>query len=257
MNRRKFIKVTALGISGATAPARILQSDSDNGKNDKKLLSQRRRPEDKADRPKPEEGKMPHQLPPLPYDYKALEPNIDEQTMHLHHDIHHKAYVDGLNKAEDMLAQARKAGDYALVKHWSREAAFHGSGHFLHSIFWPNMAAAGKGGGGEPSGALAQAINKDFGSFAAFKAQFAAAAVAVEGSGWAILAYQPAGDQLVILQSEKHQNLTQWGVVPLLVLDVWEHAYYLKYQNRRAEYVNNFFNIINWSDVAARYSKAK
>jgi Fe-Mn family superoxide dismutase len=257
MNRRKFIKVTALGVTGITsamATSGILYSDSEN---QKQLLSQSRRQEREADRTKLEEGKMPHQLPPLPYDYKALEPNIDEQTMHLHHDIHHKAYVDGLNKAEDMLAQARKAGDYALVKHWSREAAFHGSGHFLHSIFWPNMAPAGKGGGGEPSDALAQAINKDFGSFAAFKAQFSAAAVAVEGSGWAILAYQPAGDQLVILQSEKHQNLTQWGVVPLLVLDVWEHAYYLKYQNRRAEYVNNFFNIINWSDVAARYSKAK
>ena len=253
MNRRKFIKVTAFGFTGVMAPARILSSDSGG----RLFLSQRRSPESKADRIKSEEGKMPHQLPPLAYDYNALEPNIDEQTMRLHHDIHHKGYVDGLNKAEDMLAQARKSGDYALVKHWSREAAFHGSGHFLHAIFWPNMAPAGKGGGGEPGGALAQAINKDFGSFEAFKAQFSAAAGAVEGSGWAILAYQAAGDQLVILQSEKHQNLTQWGVIPLLVLDVWEHAYYLKYQNRRPEYVKNFFNIINWGDVAARYGKAK
>lgn len=247
MNRRKFIQVTAFSVGGAVITTGILHSDSN--KEDKVKEGETN--------PNRKEGKMPHQLPSLPYDYNALEPNIDEQTMHLHHDIHHKAYVDGLNKAEDMLAQARKSGDHALVKHWSREAAFHGSGHFLHTIFWPNMAPAGKGGGGEPSGALAQAINKDFGSFDAFKSQFSAAATAVEGSGWAILTYQPQGDQLVILQSEKHQNLTQWGVIPLLVLDVWEHAYYLKYQNRRAEYVKNFFNIINWSDVAARYNKAK
>jgi Fe-Mn family superoxide dismutase len=200
---------------------------------------------------------MAHELPPLPYDYNALEPYIDEQTMHLHHDIHHKAYVDGLNNAEKKLAEARAAGDYALVKHWSREAAFHGSGHFMHALFWPNMAPAGKGGGGEPTGALAEQIKKDFGSFDAFKKHYSAAAVAVEGSGWAVLAWQPQGNQLVILQSEKHQQLTQWGVVPLLVLDVWEHAYYLKYQNKRAAYVEAWWNVVNWADVAARLAKAR
>ncbi len=200
---------------------------------------------------------MAHELPPLPYDYNALEPYIDEQTMHLHHDIHHKAYVDGLNNAEKKLAEARAAGDYALVKHWSREAAFHGSGHFMHALFWPNMAPAGQGGGGEPTGALAEQIKKDFGSFEAFKKHYSAAAVAVEGSGWAVLAWQPQGNQLVILQSEKHQQLTQWGVVPLLVLDVWEHAYYLKYQNKRAAYVEAWWNVVNWADVAARLAKAR
>jgi len=200
---------------------------------------------------------MAHELPPLPYDYKALEPYIDEQTMHLHHDIHHKGYVDGLNNAEKKLAEARAAGDYALVKHWSREAAFHGSGHFMHAMFWPNMAPAGKGGGGEPTGALAEQIKKDFGSFDAFKKHYSAAAVAVEGSGWAVLAWQPQGNQLVILQSEKHQQLTQWGVVPLLVCDVWEHAYYLKYQNKRAAYVEAWWNVANWADVAARLAKAR
>jgi Fe-Mn family superoxide dismutase len=200
---------------------------------------------------------MAHELPPLPYDYKALEPYIDEQTMHLHHDIHHKGYVDGLNNAEKKLAEARAAGDYALVKHWSREAAFHGSGHFMHALFWPNMAPAGKGGGGEPTGALAEQIKKDFGSFDAFKKHYSAAAVAVEGSGWAVLAWQPQGKQLVILQSEKHQQLTQWGTVPLLVLDVWEHAYYLKYQNKRAAYVEAWWNVVNWADVAARFAKAR
>ena len=200
---------------------------------------------------------MAHELPPLPYDYKALEPYIDEQTMHLHHDIHHKGYVDGLNNAEKKLAEARAAGDYALVKHWSREAAFHGSGHFMHAMFWPNMAPAGKGGGGEPTGALAEQIKKDFGSFDAFKKHYSAAAVAVEGSGWAVLAWQPQGNQLIILQSEKHQQLTQWGVIPLLVCDVWEHAYYLKYQNKRAAYVEAWWSVVNWADVAARLAKAR
>lgn len=197
---------------------------------------------------------MSHVLPDLPYSYDALEPHIDEQTMRLHHDLHHKGYVDGLNKAEEMLAKARESGDYALTKHWSREAAFHGSGHLLHCIFWTNM---GPNCGGEPSGALAQVIARDFGSFEQFKAHFIAAANQVEGSGWAVLAVRKDDSKrLVILQSEKHQNLTQWGVIPILVLDVWEHAYYLKYQNRRAEYTKAFFNVINWKDVANRFSNA-
>jgi Fe-Mn family superoxide dismutase len=199
---------------------------------------------------------MAHELPPLPYSYDALEPTIDEQTMRLHHDIHHNGYVKGLNNAEAKLTEARAIGDFALVKHWSREAAFHGSGHLLHSIFWPNMIAASEAKSA-PEGALVKAINRDFGGFEAFKAQFIAASIAVEGSGWGILAYRPVDDSLVVLTAEKHQNLTQWGVVPLLVLDVWEHAYYLKYQNRRGEYVKNFFNIINWDNVAARYEKAR
>jgi len=197
-----------------------------------------------------------YELPALPYPYNALEPHIDEQTMHLHHDIHHKGYVDGLNKAEGELAKAREANDFALVKHWEREAAFHGSGHILHAIFWTNMAPAGNGGGGTPAGALGQQIDKDFGSFDKFKAHYMAATTAVEGSGWGILAWQPLGRKLVILTAEKHQQLTQWGAIPLLVLDVWEHAYYLKYQNKRGEYVKAFFNIVNWADVAARFEKA-
>jgi len=198
-----------------------------------------------------------HELPPLPYAYDALEPHIDEQTMRLHHDKHHLGYVNGLNKAEEKLAEARAAGDFAMVKHWSREAAFHGSGHFLHAILWPNMAPAGNGGGGAPSGVLAEQINKDFGSVEAFKAHFSAAANAVEGSGWALLVWQPVGEKLEVLQSEKHHNLTQWGVVPLLVLDVWEHAYYLKYQNNRGAYVEAFWNVVNWSDVAERFKAAR
>jgi Fe-Mn family superoxide dismutase len=197
---------------------------------------------------------VPHTLPPLPYAYNALEPHIDEQTMKLHHDIHHKGYVDGLNKAEDMLAKARAEGDFAMVKHWSREAAFHGSGHFLHVIFWENM---GPGKGGAPKeGDLATMITRDFGSFEAFQKHFSAAAGAVEGSGWAVLGYRPMDGKLAILQSEKHQQLTQWGIVPLLALDVWEHAYYLKYQNKRGDYVKAWWNVVNWDDVSNRFAHA-
>ena len=197
---------------------------------------------------------MAHTLPELPYAYDALEPHIDEQTMRLHHDIHHNGYVTGLNNAEEKLAAARESGDFGLTKHWEREAAFHGAGHLLHTIFWTNM---GPDGGGEPGGELSEAVNGDFGDFDKFKSHFSAAANQVEGSGWGILAYRPFDGKLVILQAEKHQNLTQWGVVPLLVLDVWEHAYYLKYQNKRPDYTTAFFNVINWSNVEDRLKEAK
>ena len=197
---------------------------------------------------------MPHELPPLPYDYDALEPHIDEATMRLHHDKHHAAYVAGLNNAEAKLEAARQSGDFALVKHWEREVAFHGSGHFMHKLFWPTMSP---NGGGEPSGDLAGAIERDFGSYEAFKNHYVANATAVEGSGWGVLAYQTMSGQLVILGVEKHQDLTQFGCLPLLVLDVWEHAYYLKYQNRRPDYVKAFFNVIDWNFVAQQYAKAK
>ena len=192
---------------------------------------------------------MPHELPPLPYEYNALEPHIDEQTMRLHHDKHHLAYVNGLNNAEAKLAEAREKNDFALVKHWSREAAFHGAGHFLHCIFWENMSPKG---GGKPTGTLLEAIERKFKSFDSFIAQFKAAGAAVEASGWVMLVKKNTTDQLEILTAEKHQNLTQWVVTPLLVLDVWEHAYYLKYQNNRAAYIEAFLNVINWADVAKR-----
>ncbi len=192
---------------------------------------------------------MKHELPALPYDYDALEPHYDEQTVRLHHDAHHKAYVDGLNNAEAKLAEAREKGDFALVKHWERELAFHGSGHILHTLFWENMSP---NGGGPATGLVAEEINKFFGSFETFKKQLSAVAVAVEGSGWALLCYNPMFKKLEILTAEKHQNLTQWGVVPLLVLDVWEHAYYLKYQNKRAAFVEAWWNLVNWEDVNRR-----
>lgn len=197
---------------------------------------------------------MAHELPPLPYDYNALEPHIDEQTMRLHHDKHHLAYVNGLNNAETKLAECREKGDFALVKHWEREAAFHGAGHFLHCIFWENM---GPKGGGKPSGELASAIDAAFGSYEKFVAQFKAAGTAVEASGWVLLVHNAVTKRLDILTAEKHQDLGQWVVTPLLVCDVWEHAYYLKYQNNRGAYVEGFMNLINWGDVEKRFKSAE
>ncbi|WP_374722100.1 superoxide dismutase [Peribacillus tepidiphilus] len=195
-----------------------------------------------------------HKLPPLTYPYKSLEPYISEQIMILHHDRHHKSYVDGLNKAEIMMQKARKENDYALIKHWEREAAFHGSGHNLHTIFWEIMNPKG---GGKPKGELLEQIVKDFGSYEAFKAHFSAAAKAVEGIGWALLVWSPRSRRLEILQSERHMLLTQWDTIPILVLDVWEHAYYLQYLNNREEYVDHWWNIVYWPAVESRYKEAK
>ena len=195
-----------------------------------------------------------HQLPPLPYAYNALEPYISEEIMKLHHQKHHQSYVDGLNKAETNLEKARQTGDFSLVKHWSRELAFHGSGHYLHTIFWNNMSPKG---GGKPGDLLLKEIEKYFGSFESFKKHFTEAAKAVEGVGWAILVWSPRSRHLEILQSERHMILTQWDTIPLLVLDVWEHAYYLQYKNNKAEYVDNWWNLINWRDVEDRFVKAR
>jgi Fe-Mn family superoxide dismutase len=195
-----------------------------------------------------------HQLPELPYAYDALEPWYDAKTVELHHSKHHQGYVAGLTAALGKFADARAAGDFALVKHFERELAFHGGGHALHSIFWANLKP---GGGGRPEGELAEAIDRFFGSFEAFDAQLRAASVAVEGSGWGCLAVEPVSCGLAIVQIEKHQNQMLPGWVPILVIDVWEHAYYLKYQNRRAEFVDAVMeHLVNWDDVAVRYSKA-
>ena len=193
-------------------------------------------------------------LLPLPYAYDALEPWIDKETLTIHHDKHHAGYVKNFNITLRKLSEARASGDFALIKHWSRELAFHGSGHVLHTLYWENMSPKG---GGNPKGEILAAMEKSFGDFEQFKKQFAAATKAVEGSGWGIMAFEPFRGYLVILQAEKHQDLTIWGVYPLLVCDVWEHAYYLKYQNRRAEYVENFFNLTHWPEVEKRYEVIK
>jgi len=190
---------------------------------------------------------------PLPFALDALEPAIDARTVELHYNFHHKPAVVAANNAEAALAKARDSGDYALVKHYEKELAFQLSSHLLHSIYWTNLG----GKGGEPSGELAKALTAEFGSFAKLKAQLSAATTSVEASGWGILGYHPMTKKPMLLQCENHQKLTAWGVVPLLVLDVFEHAYYLKYQNRRAEYVGSLFNIINWDNVAERFDAAR
>lgn len=191
-------------------------------------------------------------LPPLPYAYDALEPHIDEQTMRIHHDKHHAGYVKGLNAALKALAAAREAGDASLVQHLTRQVSFHGGGHVNHTLFWMGMSPTG---GGEPGGPLGAAIDRDFGSFAKFRWQFQAAATAVEGSGWGWLALEPIARRLVVLQGENQQKLLMTGVVPLLGIDVWEHAYYLKYQNRRADYVAAFMQVINWGHVQGLFAR--
>ncbi len=201
-------------------------------------------------------AKSEYVLPPLPYEAKALEPHVDAQTMELHHDKHHAAYVAGANKALTELYRIREGGDAGLVKHWSRELSFHLSGHVNHTLFWNMMAPAGKGGGGVPSGPLAEAIARDFGSHEKFVAHFKAAAIQVEGGGWAWLVVEPIAGKLMIVQEEKQQDLMVTGARPILGVDVWEHAYYLKYQNRRSAYVDAFMNVVNWPFVQALFAQA-
>ncbi|WP_270584576.1 superoxide dismutase [Bacillus smithii] len=195
-----------------------------------------------------------HVLPPLPYAYNALEPYISEEIMRLHHTKHHQSYVDGLNTAEEKMREARRRNQFDLIKHWEREAAFHGSGHYLHTIFWEIMNPRG---GGKPKGELLAQIEKDFGSYELFKKHFSEAAKKVEGVGWAILVWSPRSRRLEILQAERHQFLTQWDTIPLLVLDVWEHAYYLQYKNDRGKYVDQWWNVVYWPNVEKRFAEAK
>ena len=195
-------------------------------------------------------------LPPLPYKYNALEPHISEQIMTLHHDKHHQAYVNGANAALDKLEKARAGAMQVDVRGVLRDLSFNIDGHKLHTIFWPNMAPAGKGGG-KPGGRLADKMDQDFGGFDKFKAQFSDACKTVEGSGWALLLYDREIDTLVLTQIEK-QNFMHLAELPILLsADEWEHAYYLQYLNDRAKYVEAWWNVVNWDDVAKRFDGAR
>ena len=193
-------------------------------------------------------------LPKLPYAYDALEPFYDKQTVEIHHDKHHAGYVKGLNNALKQLAAARESGDYKLIKHWNREQAFHGAGHLLHTMFWENMRPGKEDN--KATGSLLENIEKHFGSWEAFTSQFKAATAAVEGSGWGVLAACPQGS-LHIFAVENHQKVWVQGLRPIMVCDVWEHAYYLKYQNRRGEWIDNFMKIVNWDKVQELYDCKK
>ncbi|HEY8910199.1 MAG TPA: superoxide dismutase [Desulfosporosinus sp.] len=195
---------------------------------------------------------MTYQLPKQPYPSEVLEPYYDEATVRLYHDIYYETYVVGLNKLEGKLAQIRYIGNSPLIKHWERELASYTAGHQLHSLFWQNMCP---GSGGSAQGILAERITEDFGSFDNFKNQFTDAAVAAEGSGWTLLVWNPCFEELEILQAEKHQDLTQWGVIPLLIVDVWEHTYDFKYQNERACWIEACWNLVDWKDVLKRFGE--
>ena len=194
-------------------------------------------------------------LPKLPYGYDALEPVIDKETVTLHHDKHHAAYIAGVNAALKKLSEGRDKSDYSAMKALDRELAFHGSGVVLHNLYWESLCP--KSECKEPaSGEFLDQVRTDFGSLANLKAELGAAAKAVEGSGWAALVWEPLNKQLLVMQVENHQKLTVWGVVPLMVIDVWEHAYYLKYQNRRTDYVDAIWGIINWGGVERKFKAA-
>jgi Fe-Mn family superoxide dismutase len=190
-------------------------------------------------------------LPDLPYDYSALEPYISGRVMELHHDKHHAAYVSGANAALEQLAAARATGDYSTLPKLEKDLAFNVAGHVNHSVFWNNLTPASTGA---PAGELAAAIDQAFGSFDAFKAQFTAAATGIQGSGWAMLTWEPLAGTLLVNQLYDHQSNLSAALQPLLVLDMWEHAFYLDYLNVKADYVAAFWNIVNWEDVAARYA---
>ena len=191
------------------------------------------------------------ELPPLPYDYDALEPSISEQVVTWHHDTHHQSYVDNIQSAEETLAENREAGDFGGSAAAIRDVTHNGSGHYLHTLFWENMSP---NGGGEPSGELADAIEEDFGSYEGWRGEFEAAAG--DASGWALLAYDPVADQLRNLVVDQHDQGALWGSHPVVALDVWEHSYYYDYGPDRGSFVENFFDVIDWDNVAEQYQKA-
>jgi len=195
-----------------------------------------------------------YSLPKLPYDYAALAPFISEQQLTLHHTKHHNAYVTGANALLEKFDKARKDGADLDMKAAAKELSFHVGGFRLHNLFWENMAPAGKGGGGVPKGELAKVIDTEFGSFDRFKKEFTAAAASAEGSGWAALTYCKGTGRLLIMQIEKHNVNVIPGFSILMVVDVWEHAYYLDYKNDRGKFIEAFWNIVNWGAVNARLS---
>ena len=195
-----------------------------------------------------------YELPQLDYAYDALEPHISAEIMEIHHTKHHQNYVNGANTALEKLEDARK-NDYIGVAATalSKDLAFNLGGHTNHSLFWKNLSP---NGGGQPTGALAEAIDRDFGSFDAFKSHFKAAALGLQGSGWAVLGYDKIGERLVIEQMTDQQGNLTIDLAPLLLLDMWEHAFYLQYKNVKADYADAVWNVFNWDEVSARYEAA-
>ena len=190
-----------------------------------------------------------YQLPPLPYPTDAFEGFLSAEVFEIHHGRHHKKYVDGLNRTLHEMAEARSQGDFERIGALARALAFHGSGHVLHTLYWSSMDPEG---GKEPEGDLRQALETSFGSVEGFRKQFVNAALQVEADGWSLLSYEPLGRRLVVTAAESHQQMALQGSIPLFVCDVWEHAYYLAYQNKRDEYVNRFMDFVHWEFAAKR-----
>ncbi len=236
MDRKEFLTTSAI-LAGATIlPSNSVFAENINNNGIDKLTDAN--------------GNFIHQ--PLPYNTDHLEPYMDEETLHLHHTFHHGGAVKGANKDIEMIKSVMNSGDFTLADHWTKKLSFHLSSHILHSIFWTNLTNKKS----QPTGDLLKKIEKDFGSTNKMQEMIAKISKSIEGSGWGILAYQPYSDNLVVLQCENHHKLTVWGAVPLLVIDVWEHAYYLKYKNKRGDFVDALMNIINWDNVAQRYDIA-
>ncbi len=193
-------------------------------------------------------------LPELPYDPGALEPHISGRIMELHHDKHHATYVKGANTALERLEEVRATGDFATIAMLERDLAFNVSGHVLHSVLWTNLSP---NGGGEPTGSLATALEEGFGGVEAFTKQMREAAGSIQGSGWALASWEPMAGRLVVQQVHDHQGQHGQGTVPLLAIDAWEHAYYLQYENRKADYFAAVWNVVDWSDVERRFEAAR
>ena len=192
-------------------------------------------------------------LPELTYDYSALEPYISGTIMELHHDKHHATYVKGANAALEKLAAARDANDFGSINQLQKDLAFDLAGHVNHTVFWKNLSPDS----GRPEGELAAAIDEFFGSFEQFQAQFTAAALGIQGSGWVVLAWESLGGKLIVEQLYDHQGNLAAATVPVLLLDMWEHAFYLDYKNVKADYVKAYWNVVNWADVAGRFADAR
>jgi Fe-Mn family superoxide dismutase len=193
-------------------------------------------------------------LPDLAYDYAGLEPHISGRIMELHHDKHHAAYVKGANTALDKLHEMRGKGDFSLISMLERNLAFHVSGHVLHSLFWTNLSPHG---GGEPTGELADVLDEHFGGTPAFRQQMTEAAATIQGSGWALASWEPVAGRLVVQQVHDHQGNHGQGTIPLLAIDAWEHAFYLQYENRKTDFFEAIWNVVNWDDVARRLTEAR
>ena len=236
MNRKDFFKTSAI-LGGAT----LLPNNSVFAQN----LA-----ENGMDKLVDADGNF--ALQPLPYTETFLEPYMDEETVHLHHTFHHGGAVKAANKDLSMIKKALDENSLDTLDFWTKKLAFHLSSHILHTVFWTNLTNKKT----DPSGELLRRIEKDFGTFDRLKTLLAKISKDVDGNGWGILGYQPYTDKLSVLGCENHEKLTQWGVIPLLVIDVWEHSYYLKYRNRRGEFVDNLFPIINWDNAAERLNTA-